>query len=160
MDVVRHKHVLLQVTESLTGAAERWAWEERQRKERNRRRPFDLEAEKVYQTGKQELLQADLLPSRKQAQSSLVEEPQVQEGGSQAGPGVETFQDVFMVSALTGDGIDDLRVILLPLYILTSFSLEIIPIVGRSNWVVTTTKITELKLDFVWPLSFCISSRS
>lgn len=148
--------MLLQVTESLTGAAERWVWEERQRKERNRRRPFDLDAEKVHQAGTQELLQADLLSSPKQAQSSLVED---QEGGSQAGPAVETFQDVFMVSALTGDGIDDLRVILLPLYLLP-FSLEIIPIVGGPNWVVTTTKITELKLDFVWPLSFYTSSRS
>lgn len=123
MDVIRHKHVLLQVTESLTGAAERWAWKERQRKQRNRRRPFDLEAEKVHQAGTQELLQADLLSSPKEAQSSLVEDPQlyqVQEGGSQGAPAIETFQDVFMVSALTGDGIDDLRVILLPLFLLPS----------------------------------------
>ena len=111
--------MLLHVTESLTGAAKKWMQEERQkREERKQTRTHDQEAEKLATTSV-EVPHMDRpeppgsFSASKQAQFSISTGAgvvhQSQEKASQSTP----FQEVFMVSALTGDGVDNVRVILI-----------------------------------------------
>lgn len=114
--------MLLHVTESLTGAAKKWMQEERQkREERKQTRTHDQEAEKLATTSV-EVPHMDRpetpgsFSASRQAQFSISTGAgvvhQSQEKASQSTP-IATFQEVFMVSALTGDGVDAVRVILI-----------------------------------------------
>ena len=127
VDAVRHKHVLLQVTESLIAAAEKWTQEERRRREeRNQRKRLSGETDKLTETVTEEAPVSTPETSEGGSSSaaeqdsvaaSIVEKeapwPQTQEDGSLPTPVAATvnFREVFMVSALTGDGVEDLRVI-------------------------------------------------
>ena len=88
MDAIRHKHVLLQTTENIVESTREWMVEGKRRQERKSTRTNSTDTS----TAKADVSVDD------------------QEGHQGA---VESFSKVFMISALTGDGVQDLRVMIM-----------------------------------------------
>ena len=89
MDAVKHKHILLQITDTITESLKEWMQRE--------------EAEPPND---------DENSSLDDSTSSLSSLPTMPTGHQLDGKTVEAFPEVFMASALTGDGVEDLRVML------------------------------------------------
>ena len=88
---MRHKRALLEITESITEAAGKRVWEDAGKGDGRRRKSPNADVNKSFQL------------------NSLSSEIAGQSTGKEP-PTVQYFQEVFMVSALTGDGVPDLRV--------------------------------------------------
>ncbi|CAI8017709.1 GTPase Era, mitochondrial [Geodia barretti] len=90
VDAIRHKHVLLEITESILESTHSWMVEEGRRREQRMKMSPELRNESGAK--------ADVYcgPTREQ--------------GALPAAAVESFGKVFMSSALTGDGVQDLRV--------------------------------------------------
>jgi GTP-binding protein Era len=89
VDAMRHKHVLLKITESILESTHSWMVEEGRRREQRMKMSPELRNESAAK--------ADVFcgPTREQ--------------GALPAAAVESFGKVFMSSALTGDGVKDLR---------------------------------------------------
>lgn len=117
---MRHKHTLLHVTENLIGAAEKWMREDMQKRRDMR---INSNVEKLYcdksdegvEIGEPDPLQQDSFatPDPSTTLGAGGSDLSTQEEESHAASAVETFREVFMVSALTGDGVPDLKVLFL-----------------------------------------------
>lgn len=92
MDAIRHKHILLQTTENIVESTREWMVEEKRRQERKFTRTNSTDTSTAKSTAKADVSVDD------------------QEGHQGA---VESFSKVFMISALTGDGVQDLRVMIM-----------------------------------------------
>ena len=87
---MRHKHVLLKITESILESTHSWMVEEGRRREQRMKMSPELRNESAAKA------YAFCGPTREQ--------------GAPPDAAVESFGKVFMSSALTGDGVKDLRV--------------------------------------------------
>ena len=118
---MRHKHTLLHITENLTGAAEKWMREDMQKRREKNKMRINSNVEKLScdkSDGGVEISEPDPLqpdsfstPDPSATLGAGVGDLSTQEEESHAASTVETFREVFMVSALTGDGVSDLKVL-------------------------------------------------
>ena len=90
VDAIRHKHVLLEITESILESTHSWMVEEGRRREQRMKMSPELRNESG-------------------ATADVYCGPTHEQGALPAAA-VESFGKVFMSSALTGDGVQDLRV--------------------------------------------------
>jgi GTPase Era involved in 16S rRNA processing len=115
VDIVRHKHTLLHITENLTGAAEKWMREDMQKRAERKKTTLEKPPHMSDESVEKRKPDPDFLSTADPSASpgGGVGDLSTQEEESHAAPVVETFSKVFMVSALTGDGVPDLREYLL-----------------------------------------------
>ena len=95
VDAVRQKHILLSITDSIAAAANEWTL-----KQRRRESDDSMMKTKVNSNGSSSGVDVYSGPASERETCTVA---------------VESFREVFMVSALTGDGVADLRVMLMAL---------------------------------------------
>ena len=88
---MRHKHVLLHITDSITETFKEWMAEEKRKREER----------------------SSLTETPTDFHSTTAEADDYTHSTGDEHAAVGPFREVFMISALTGDGVEDLRVMLM-----------------------------------------------